>query len=183
MPLPPGPYETLITEEIDALLAALPPSAYATARLGPEWMEDALARHVGHLVLRHLRGIAAAGDAAGARVEAARAVLDALAGRVPEAVEPSARPAARGDALTWIAPPAVGPVAPAPPLLPLHGLVHPSFLFNGRTDVSLLGELVRSSPPPTRSTRWSRSSSGPVSGSCSTRSAGSGSGPAPTPCG
>lgn len=143
MPLPPGPYETLITEEIDALLAALPPSAYATARLGPEWMEDALARHVGHLVLRHLRGIAAAGDAAGARVEAARAVLDALAGRVPEAVEPSARPAARGDALTWIAPPAVGPVAPAPPLLPLHGLVHPSFLFNGRTDVSLLGELVR----------------------------------------
>jgi HKD family nuclease len=69
--------------------------------------------------------------------------LDALAGLIPEAREPWARPAERNDALTWVAPPGERLATATPPELPLHGLVHPSFLFNGPTDVKLIGELAR----------------------------------------
>lgn len=143
MPLRPGPYESLITEEIAAFLDELPPTSYATTRLGAEWMEDALARHVGGAVLRHLRSVAAGENAANERAVAARRVLDALAGLMPETCEPWARPAARGDTLTWVAPPGASLANTVPPELPLHGLVHPAFLFNGRNDVTLVGELAR----------------------------------------
>jgi superfamily II DNA or RNA helicase/HKD family nuclease len=143
MPLKPGPYESLITEEIAASLADLPPNAYTTTRMDAEWMEDALARHVGRAVLRHLRDVAAGEDPATERAAAARRVLDALAGLIPEAREPWARPAERNDALTWVAPPGERLATATPPELPLHGLVHPSFLFNGPTDVKLIGELAR----------------------------------------
>lgn len=141
MSLPSGVRESLITDAVAAILAELPPGAYATADLGPEWMEDALARHVGALVLRHLRALPDGDDPSVARAVAARELVEALAARSPDARE--ALPAARGDALTWVAPPGQPLAGVGPPELPLHGLVHPSFLFNGKQDVALHEELRR----------------------------------------
>lgn len=140
MPLPPGPYDHLITDEIAALLADLPQGTFATETRGTDWLDDALARHVGRVVLRHLDRVAPArddGDDGLARVEAVRELLRAIGDAVPAAEAP----APRTDALTWIAPERTGTAPPTAPRLPAHGLVHPSFLFNGRSDVSLLTEL------------------------------------------
>ncbi len=144
MPLRPGPYEHLITEAIADTLAALPQGTFATTALGAEWMGDALARHVGKLVLRHLGEVVPRdedGDPALARVAEVRKLLDALARVMTGADQPDERPAARSDALTWVAPPRAGLAAPTAPEMPAHGLVHPSLLFNGRADVSLASEL------------------------------------------
>ncbi|MDP2312410.1 MAG: DUF3427 domain-containing protein [Pseudomonadota bacterium] len=146
MPLRPGPYEHLITEGIAHALEALPEGAFATSALGAEWMGDALARHVGRLVLRHLREVAPSaedGDPVLARVAEVRKLLDALAEVVSSARSPEERPAQRGDALTWVAPQRTDLAAPTAPEMPAHGLVHPSLLFNGRTDVSLVSELAK----------------------------------------
>jgi superfamily II DNA or RNA helicase/HKD family nuclease len=142
MPLRPGPYEHLITEEIAAELAALPAEAYATEVLGPAWMEDALARHVGRLVLRHLQA-AEGEDPVRARLDAARRLLERLAEPLAASSGDPGQIAQRSDALTWIAPPRTGLERAERPVLPLHGLVHPALLFNGRADVSLLNELSR----------------------------------------
>ena len=141
MSLPSGVRESLITETVAAVLEQLPRSAYKTADLGAEWLEDALARHVGALVLRHLRGLSVADDPSAARVLVARQLLEALGSHLPEARE--SLPAVRGDALTWVAP-AGEPLGQAtPPVLPIHGLVHPSFLINGKQDGALHAELSR----------------------------------------
>lgn len=141
MPLPPGPYEHVITEELAAALAALSPDRYATRALGAEWMQEALARQVGQLVLRYLAALPAGDeeDRALTRVSAARRLLTQLA----EVARAEDLPAARPDALTWVADAALGVGSARPPEPPANGLVQPTLLFNGRNDVSLASELGR----------------------------------------
>lgn len=142
----PGLHERLITAEVERWIEDLTAQdrAPGLTRQQRDWVDDALAQHVADQVRRALARLPGSADGLERRA--------ALVGRILEAMSPepltaeevaAARPRPRREALTWVPPVAVGLAAPVAPPRPEHGLVHPSLLFNGRQDVSLVHELRR----------------------------------------
>lgn len=137
-PLAAGLHESLITEAVAAALEALKEEGrhHQTLTQQLDWLDEALAHHVA-LALR--RRLADLGPDVAPRTDLVRAVL----GTIDASLLPHAAPTPTRDALTWVAPEDTGLARPAPPPRPEHGLVHPSLLFNGAGDISLVHELRR----------------------------------------
>lgn len=141
--LVPGVYERLITQALAEALASRDEGSFALARQQLDWLDDALARHVAGALRRALATFGDGDDALADRIGLVAEVLRAVAAHDDALGLPADLPTPTRDALTWVAPPAVGVARPKPPARPEHGLVHPSLLFNGPQDVSLLHELRR----------------------------------------
>lgn len=128
----------MITEGVAAALEALGAAGQDFERTPQQldWLDDAMARHVSVALQHALSGLGADVDARATLVSRVLAALD-------PALLPDAAPQATRDALTWVATREVGLARPTAPPRPEHGLVHPSLLFNGAQDVSLVHELQR----------------------------------------
>jgi superfamily II DNA or RNA helicase/HKD family nuclease len=136
--LAPGLHESLITEATATALAELEASGRAVERTTQQldWVDDALARHVASQVRGALAGL-------GGDVDARAALVERVLGALDPGLLPGAAPHPTRQALTWVGPVQPGLTTPKPPERPEHGLVHPSLLFNGAQDVSLVHELQR----------------------------------------
>ena len=136
--LPPGLHESLITAQVEAALEALAAAGHPVERTTQQldWLDDALARHVGAALHHALVGL-------GKDIDARRSLVERVLAAVDPTLLPGAAPLATREALTWVGPAGPGLAAPTPPPRPEHGLVHPSLLFNGAQDVSLVHELQR----------------------------------------
>lgn len=141
MELQPGVYEALVSELMEAELRRLRGLGHPIVGESQplDRLEEALARHLYEVARRALRDLPK-GDRRGrlALIERALSVLDDEAPRL------GAIPGGEDETLTWIGPPPGSAVSsPEPPGRPHHGLVHPSLIFNGRQDLSLVSELKR----------------------------------------
>jgi superfamily II DNA or RNA helicase len=134
-----GLHEALITQAVDRVLADLEEQGrpFERTKQQLDWLDDALTRHVADH-LHRLLGALKKDDLEGRVALVSRALRALDADLLPDEVPLPSR-----EALTWVAPPASGLADPRPPARPEHGLVHPSLLFNGSQDVSLVHELRR----------------------------------------
>lgn len=135
----PGLHESVITHALDEALQKLEADGHLTERQKQQldWLDDAMSRHVADRVRA---AVAALGGDLAARAALIRRVLAA----VDPALVPGEAPLPTRDALTWVGPAPGGQLGtPRPPKRPEHGLVHPSLLFNGAQDISLVHELRR----------------------------------------
>lgn len=135
----PGLHESVITHALDEALQKLEADGHLTERQKQQldWLDDAMSRHVADRVRA---AVAALGGDLAARAALIRRVLAA----VDPTLVPGEAPLPTRDALTWVGPAPGGQLGtPRPPKRPEHGLVHPSLLFNGAQDISLVHELRR----------------------------------------
>jgi superfamily II DNA or RNA helicase/HKD family nuclease len=140
-----GVYEDLITRALRRTLdeAESRGQLVETQKMELDWLDDALAVHVASRVQRALAAAGSGEDAVAKRAEIVARVLTLLGEVDADVVAPDDLPLPTREALTWIGPerPTLG--VARPPQRPEHGLVHPSLLFNGPRDVSLVHELRR----------------------------------------
>ena len=137
MELPPGLYESLVTDEIAAALAEMPSGVAEQRRLSPAEAADRIALYIGREVDRALRAVADE-DRVTVGLRVAQQLFDALA-KLP-AVDPAARVTDTGQVLRAVLD-RLPDGRPAPLASPLIPLLDTTLLTNARIEPSLWSQL------------------------------------------